>query len=160
MKVFLLASLILLCIIPHNQNAVRKDTSDFVEINHVYRYDEGDKVYKKRMVQIIWWDWKDYVLLPVKDRLGRETGDWRPSGCFVVKDYRVVWSESSRPQQTLTIVPRRNGARWVCIFYDKDHRVFREVTSGWMRETHTTNDPEIEDRQIFAKENRRELRGK
>lgn len=133
------------------------DISSYVEINHVYRYDEGDQLYKKRMTQIIWWEWRDSVLLPVKDNLGRETGDWRRSGCFVVKDYKVTWSESSRPQQTLYINPRRNHRKYICLFYDKDDRVMRKVVSGWLTITHTTNDREIDDRTIVRIENRNKL---
>ena len=107
--------LLLLCsfLSPSIDNGIIEETSSYVEVNHVYRYDEGDKVYTKRMTQIIWWEWRDYVLLPVKDNLGNETGDWRPTGSFVVRDFRVTWSESSRPQQTLYIIPRRDKKNYM-----------------------------------------------
>ena len=51
-------------------DSIISDTSSHVEINHVYRYNEGDKQYEKRMIQIIWWEWRDSVLLEEKDILG------------------------------------------------------------------------------------------
>ncbi len=141
----------------HLGNLVISDTSSYVEINHVYRYNETDKLYEQRMIQIIWWEWRDSVLLEVKDILGNGTGDWRRSGCFIVKDYRVTWSESSSPQQTLYIMPRRNKNNYICLFYDKDNRVMRKVISGWLTITHTTNDREIDNRDIVKIENRNRL---
>jgi len=123
----------------------------------VYRNDLTEKDYKKRMIQVIWWEWKNSVLLPVKDSLGNETGNWRRSGCFIVRDYRVIWSESSSPQQKLSITPRREGKNYICLFYDKDNRVIRMVRSGWLITTHTINDREIDNRRVIRLENRNKL---
>jgi len=136
---------------------VISDTSDYVEINHVYRYNAEDNKYEKRMTQIIWWEWRDSVLLEEKDNLGNGTGDWKRSGCFVVKDFRVTWSGSSSPQQTLHITPRREKKNFICLFYDKDDRVMRKVISGWRTITHTTNDVEVDNRIIVRIENRNKL---
>tara|TARA_R110000824_G_scaffold236578_1_gene425262 strand:- start:1329 stop:1814 length:486 start_codon:yes stop_codon:yes gene_type:complete len=133
------------------------ETSDYVEINHVYREDLAEQEYKKRMIQVIWWEWKNSVLLPVKDSLGKETGHWRRSGCFIVRDFRVIWSESSSPQQTLSIAPRREGKDYICLFYDKDNGVIRRIRSGWLIITHTINDREIDNRQVIRVENRNKL---
>ena len=138
-------------------NLVIDDTSDYVEINHVYRYDEGEKEYQKRMIQVIWWEWRDSVLLEQQDILGNGTGNWKRSGCFVVKDFRVTWSNSSSPQDTLHIAPRRDKRKYICLFYDKDDKVMRKVTSGWLTTTHTTNDREIDNRTIVRIENRNKL---
>lgn len=138
-------------------NSIILDTSSHVEINHVYGYDEGDKRYEKRMIQIIWWEWRDSVLLEEKDTLGNGTGNWSRSGCFVVKDFRVTWSNSSSPQQTLYIAPRRDKKNYICLFYDKDDGVIRKVVSGWLTITHTTNDREIDNRIIVRIENRNKL---
>jgi hypothetical protein len=153
--------LLLMCLFlggPSIDNGIIEDTSSYIEINHIYRYDAGDEVYKKRMVQLIWWEWRNYLFVAETDELGRETGSLERSSGFVVKDFRVIWSESSRPQQSMAIMPRRYKDKWICFFYDKNDRVFRRVTSDWMRETHTQNDPEIDDRKVFRIEDRNKLR--
>ena len=134
------------------------ENSDYVEINHVYRYNKEDEVYTKRMTQVIWWEWRDAVLLPVLDPVTKEpTGDWKQGGAFVVRDYKVTWSESSSPQRTLYITPRRDKRNYICLFYDKDDKVIRKIISGWLTITHTTNDREMDNRQIVTLENRNEL---
>ncbi len=127
-----------------------KDSSDFVEVNHVYRYDENLKKYEKRLVQVIWWEWRDYLF--IED----ESGYKRDSG-FVVKDYRVIWSFSSRPQKTMDIEPRLFRGRWVCLFYDKSSGKIREVESRWKRETHTAFDAEVINRRIVPINERNKL---
>jgi len=150
--------LILLSFLSPIPSPIIKDTSAFVEVNHFYVYSEVDRVYKKKFIQVIWWEWKDFVSVPEKDSLGRETGFLKKTSGFVVKDYRIIWSSSSRPEQIMNITPRRYNNKWVCLFYDKGEGVLREVTSGWTRETHTSYDIEIENRRILSIENRNRLK--
>ena len=137
---------------PVQETGITRHTSDFVEVNHVYRYDFADKVYRKSMIQIIWWEMRDGGL--VDD----ENGNAWPRTEFVVKDFRVIWSNSSRPQDRLSIIPKRHKGKWVCLFYDKDGDTVREVISGWKRETHTDFDAEVDNRRIFDISKRNKLR--
>ena len=136
--------------LPMKHDVVIRDTSDFVEVNHVYRYDDTDEKYHKRMVQIIWWEFRNVL---EED----EDGSSRPRPQYVVKDFRVIWSESSSPQKVGYIIPRRHRKNWVCLFYDKDDRKMREVISYSKIETHTTNDPEMNNRIIISLERRNKL---
>ena len=128
-----------------------KDSADFVEVNHVYRYSEGSKKYEKSFVQIIWWEWRDYLLT-------EENGEYKRDSGFAVKDYRVIWSSSSRPQKTMDIEPRLFRGKWVCLFYDKSSGKVREVESRWKRETHTDFDVEVRNRLIVPIKERNKLR--
>ncbi|MAH50799.1 hypothetical protein CMI37_33585, partial [Candidatus Pacearchaeota archaeon] len=66
-----------------------KDSCDYVEINYVYRLDEGEP--KLRMIQYIWWEWRNKVLLPILDpATKRQTGNWKQGSDFVVREYLVV----------------------------------------------------------------------
>ena len=130
-----------------------KDSSDFVEVNHVYRYDENLKKYEKRLVQVIWWEWRDYVLV-------ENSGDYKRTSGFVVRDYRVIWASSSRPQKTMEIEPRFTRGKWVCLFYDKYGSKIMEIESGWKRETHTSFDVEIENRKTVPLNSRNRLKNR
>ena len=121
---------------------VIKDYSDIVEVNYIYKYNNADKEYQKRMVQIIWWEFRN-VLEEDKD------GSSKPRPQYVVKDFRVVWSESSDPQKVGHIIPIRRKKEWVCLFYDKNDNRVREVISDSRAETYTNNDPEMDNRQIL-----------
>jgi hypothetical protein len=136
---------------PVRENGITRDVSDFVEVNHVYRYNKTDRTYTKRFVQIIWWEWRNHILV-------EDSGDYRNMSGFVVKDYRISWSYSSRPQQVKSIVPRLEKGKWVCLFYDKDSQKIREVKSNWKRESHTTFDVEIVNRSILHLNGRSRLK--
>ena len=136
--------------LPTKYDVVIKDTSDVVEVNCMYRYDDTDKKYHNRMVQIIWWEFRNVL---EED----EDGSSRPRPQYVVKDFRVIWSESSSPQKVGYIIPRRHGRNWSCLFYDKDNRKMREVISYSKIETHTMNDPEMDNRMIIPLQSRNKL---
>jgi hypothetical protein len=136
---------------PLREKGITRDVSDFVEVNHVYRYDEIDRIYIKRLIQVIWWEWKNHIL--VKDSNG-----YRNVSGFVVKDYRVTWSYSSRPQQIKSIVPTLEKGKWVCLFYDKGSQKIREIKSNWKRESHTDFDVELVNRNIVPLSERSRLK--
>jgi len=127
-----------------------RDSSDFVEINHVYRHNSLTNEYEKSFTQIIWWEWRDYVLVRTP------SGHTRTSD-FVVKDYRVTWSSSSRPRGVVSIRPKLLNGKWVCIFYDKNIGIAREIVSNWKTETHTSFDVEVKNRDIVSEEYRNKL---
>ena len=136
--------------LPIKHDVVIRDTSDVVEVNYMYRYDSTDEKYQKRMVQIIWWEFRNVL---EED----EDGSSRPRPQYVVKDFRVIWSESSSPQKVGYIIPRRHGRNWLCLFYDKDNRKMREVISYSKIETHTMNDPEMDNRMVIPLQRRNKL---
>ena len=81
----------------------------------------------------------------------------RPISDFVVRDFRITWSKTSQPQDVNTITPRYYKNNWICVFYDKNGKVLREVTSKWRRVTHTTIDPEMINRNVVAEGQRNKL---
>ena len=134
----------------HLEDLVIKDSSDYVEINYAYNKDDG----KRYLTQVIWWEWRDSVLLPVINPITKQrTGDWKQGGDFVVKDYRVLGGHTG----LANIRPRREGKRWVCYFYDQRYQCIRVVYSKWSITTHTRYDPEMDNREIVDKNSRNTL---
>lgn len=136
-----------------NENLIIKDTSDFVEINHVYRTDDK-KQQEKRMIQIIWWEWKYPILMPEKNIVGQNTGNWYNGGTFVVKDYRIMWANN---RESRSITPRLHRRKWICLFYDDGDRCIRQITSRWVIITHTMYDREVVNREILENSLRNRL---
>ena len=150
--------LLLLLFLSPVRSPIVEDTSDFVEINHFYSYDHADKVYKKNFIQIVWWEWKNFIDIPETDVFGNETGVLKKSSGFVVKDYRIIWSSTSSPKDVMRITPRKYNNKWVCLFYDDNGKVIRQISSGWMKETYTTYDVEMQNRRILRPEFRNKLK--
>ena len=135
---------------------VIKDTSDVVEINHVYQKDENGAI-SQRLVQVIWWNWKSSILVPERDETGKVTGNlYRGSG-FVVMDFRVTLVSHALPKFKKNITPRRFGKKWLCIFYDKQKECIREVTSKSFIITHTLYDREVNNQIIIQNMSRKRL---
>ena len=40
------------------------DSCDHLEINHVYQVNAETGATKLRMVQYVWWEWRDHILVP------------------------------------------------------------------------------------------------
>ena len=136
---------------PLKGTGIIEDSSDFVEINHVYRYNNLTDKYEKSFIQIIWWEWKDNLWT-------ERGGDYKKSSVFVVKDYRVTWSNSSRPEKLQDVLPQKDGKKWLCLFFDKKDRVVRSISSNWITETHTSFDRETQNRKILSIERRSGLK--
>jgi len=149
----------LLCILLDStpkDNIVIKDTSDVVEINHVYQENENGAI-SQRLVQIIWWDWKSPLLIPERDETGKTTGNlYRGSG-FVVLDFRVTLAAYALPDFKKNITPRRFGKKWICVFYDKQKECIREVTSKSFIVTHTLYDREMNNQVLLESSSRKRL---
>ena len=137
-------------------NIVIKDTSDVVEINHVYSKNENGAI-SQRLVQVIWWNWKSPLLVPERDELGKYTGNFYRGSGFVVMDFRVTLASYALPEFKKTITPRRFGKKWVCAFYDKQKDCMREVTSKWFIVTHTLYDREMNNQIIIQNMSRKKL---
>ena len=134
------------------QRVVLSDSCDYVEINNVYDTNEETGEHALRMVQYVWWEWRDKVLLPVIDPITKEeTGDWKSGSDFVVRYYFVVYS---RPNSRENILLDKNGDGWVCIFWDKRDKVMRKVKCKWLATSHTSYDVEMENRRIVKIDNR------
>tara|TARA_B100000809_G_C15093570_1_gene514132 strand:- start:275 stop:760 length:486 start_codon:yes stop_codon:yes gene_type:complete len=131
-----------------------KDSCAYVEINHVYNIDDETGKANLRMVQYIWWKWNNHLLLPEKGTDGKNTGDWVSSSGFVVREYLVTYSGSSRPENVSVVSLIKRNGKYICIFWDRQDKILREVTCGWVTETHTTYDVEIENRDIIRTEDR------
>ena len=80
---------------PDNYEVEVVEYCDYVEINHVYRYDEIDERVVCYMKQAIFWSFRYDVLLPVRNKEGKLTDEYRMTSDFVVRDYVVLkegWS--------------------------------------------------------------------
>lgn len=133
-----------------NENLIVTDSCDYVEINHVYNIDHQTGEPTLRMIQYIWWEWRATILLPVLDPVTKKrTGHSKQGSGFVVREYLVVHSGSSRPNNVATVAIEKKDGKWICIFWDKDDKFIRSVTCGWISETHTTYDTEIANRDVL-----------
>tara|TARA_R110000796_G_C14542766_1_gene433087 strand:- start:704 stop:1252 length:549 start_codon:yes stop_codon:yes gene_type:complete len=133
-----------------------KDTTDVVEINHVYKENENGEL-TQRLVQVIWWDWKNPLLIPEKNNVGAYTGNSYRGAGFVVVDFRVTAAPYSNLKLVKKITPRKFGEKWVCLFYDVEKDCFREVTSRWRIISHTIYDREMDNKDIIQSSSRRKL---
>jgi hypothetical protein len=154
--------LFLICIGIIPQETTLKDHVDMVEINHFYN-EQGALVFD----QVIYWDWNGAE--------GRfEVVDWR-----LIKNARAELTEAERfklqqiqpvmmikdgSQVRMPVVPEWIGSpkvpikrAGICksIFWDGDQ--LREVTCGFVRETWTQHDPELQDRNKLPRQHRRLL---
>ena len=133
-----------------NENIMVTDSCDYVEINHVYNVDDETGKASLRMIQYIWWEWRATILLPVLDPVTKKrTGHWKQGSDFVVREYLVTHSGSSRPNVVASVAMTKKDGKWICVFWDKDDKLIRSVTCGWISETHTTYDTEIENRNVL-----------
>ena len=130
------------------------DVCSYVEVNHVYNINDTTGESSLRMVQYIWWEWKNHLLLPEKGEDGKNTGDWISSSGFIVREYLVTYSGSSRPENVAVVSLIKRNGKYICVFWDRQDKILREVTCGWVTETHTTYDVEIENRDIIRTEDR------
>jgi len=147
MFVMAMIALTLTASIPRNNSAIL-DSCDYVEINHVYYFNEVGE-HELRMIQYIWWEWRDRVLLPVLDPVNKkQTGNWKQGSAFIVREYLVVYSGNSRPNGINSVLLSKNGNKWVCVFYKKEDKIIRTVICNWLIKTHTSYDVEIKNRDI------------
>ena len=126
------------------------DSCDYVEINHVYNINEETGESSLRMIQYIWWEWKNNILLPsINPVTKQKTGEWEQGSTFVVREYLVTYSGNSRPNQVAYVSAIKSNDKYECIFWDRTDKVLRRVISKWSTITHTTYDVEIENRNIL-----------
>ena len=121
-----------------------KDTTDVVEINHVYKENENGELAQR-------------LLIPEKNNVGAYTGNSYRGAGFVVVDFRVTVAPYSNLKLVKKITPRKFGEKWVCLFYDVEKDCFREVTSRWRIISHTIYDREMDNKDIIQSSSRRKL---
>ena len=74
---------------PDNYEVEVVEYCDYVELNHVYRYDEIEERVVCYMKQAIFWSFRQGVLLPVKNSEGKLTDEYKMTSDFVIRDFIV-----------------------------------------------------------------------
>jgi hypothetical protein len=134
------------------------DSCDYLEINNVYNIDEETGKAKLRLVQYVWWEWRDSILVPALDPNTRQkTGLSKQGSGFVVRDYVVVENNYIKPKRIVHAHLSKTKQGWVCIYQDFTYNIIRHVSVKWIVTTHTSYDSELNNREIIALENRNRL---
>ena len=139
---------------PDNYEVEVVEYCDYVEINHVYRYDEIDQRVVCYMKQAIFWSFREEVLLPVIDSQGKPTDEYRITSDFVVRDYVVLktgWSNKQNVNWNFI-----NG-RWHFTFYDMNSDTYTRVICKNIKVSHTDYDVERRNLKLIKKEFRHEF---
>ena len=135
------------------ERLVVHDTVDLIEINHKYRETEGQT--KKMFAQIIFWEWRETVLLP-EIKHGKQTGSWYRGSSYIVLDYITLNNINfATPIERATISFTGGGCQ--IYYYDTKHRCQRIVTSRHYRFTHSLTDPEQDNAKILRTDFRKGL---
>ena len=137
------------------ERLVTYEFCDHLEINHVYKINAETGATKLRMVQYVWWEWRDHILVPVLDfHTKQKTGLSKQGSGFVVRDYVVVTNNYlTRPQIVHTSISKTKQG-WVCLYHDAISGKIRHVSFKWKIITHTLYDSELNNRDIVALEHR------
>ena len=139
---------------PDNYELEVVEYCDYVEINHVYRYDEIEERVVCSMKQAIFWSFREEVLLPVIDSQGKPTDEYRITSDFVVRDYVVLktgWSNKQNVNWNFI-----NG-RWHFTFYDMHSDTYTRVICKNIKVSHTDYDVERRNLKLIKKEFRHEF---
>ena len=89
---------------PDNYELEVVEYCDYVEINHVYRYDEIEERVVCYMKQAIFWSFRHDVLLPVRNEEGKLTDEYKMTSSFIIRDYVVLkegWSNKQNVRWNL-----------------------------------------------------------
>jgi hypothetical protein len=107
------------------------------------------------MVQYVWWEWRDHILVPVLDfHRKQKTGLSKQGSGFVVREYVVVKNNYlTRPKIIHTSLSRTKDG-WLCVYQDFASGKMRYVSFKWKIITHTLYDSELNNRDIVALEHR------
>jgi hypothetical protein len=131
------------------------DSCDYLEINNVYNIDGETEKAKLRLVQYVWWEWRDSILTPVLDPNTRQkTGLSKQSSGFVVRDYVVVENNYLEPKRIVHSHISRTKNGWVCIYHNFTDETIRHISFKWIVTTHTLYDSELNNRDIIPLEAR------
>ena len=132
------------------------DYVDMVEVNHKY-YEIDDPVeIKRQFIQVIFWEYRNNVLLPeYKD--GEKTGYWRQGSDYIVRDYFTLLNNNYGLNKTNGMSPYLHKGKWHTHYYDSDDNCHRIVIAKQIRITHTLFDPEVLNTRIVETSSRKEL---
>jgi len=131
------------------------DSCDYLEINNVYNIDEETGKAKLRLVQYVWWEWRDSILTPVLDPNTRQkTGLSKQSSGFVVRDYVVVKNNNLKQPRIIHTALAKTKRGWVCIYHNFTDETIRHISFKWIVTTHTLYDSELNNRDIIPLEAR------
>ena len=137
------------------ERLVTYDFCDYLEINHVYKINKETGETKLSIVQYVWWEWRDHILVPVLDFYTKQpTGLIKRGSGFVVREYVVVENNHlTRPKIIHTSLSRTKDG-WLCVYQDFISGKMRYVSFKWIITTHTLYDSELNNRDIVALEHR------
>ena len=124
---------------PDNYEVEVVEYCDYVELNHVYRYDEIEERVVCYMKQAIFWSFRNEILLPVRNQEGKPTDEYRITSDFVIRDYVVLktgWSNKQNVRWNLI-----NG-KWHFTFYDMNSDTYVRVICKSIKVSHTNYDVE------------------
>ena len=134
------------------------DSCDYLEINNVYKINDETGEIKLRMVQYVWWEWRDSILVPALDPNTRQkTGLSKQGSGFVVRDYVVVKNNHLKQPRIINTVLAKTKKGWICIYQDFTYNTIRHISFKWIVTTHTFYDSELNNREIIALEDRNRL---
>ena len=134
---------------------VAHEFCDYLEINNVYRIDGETGKAKLNIVQYVWWEWRDSILVPTLNPYTKqETGFSKQGSGFAVRDYVVVENNYLNPSKIIHTSISKTKKGWICIYYDLTYDRTRHVSFKWIVTTHTLYDSELNNRDIISLEDR------
>ena len=132
------------------------DYVDMVEVNHKYFEDSDSKEIKKQFVQVIFWEYRNNVLLPeIKE--GKRTGNWYQGSDYVVIDYFTFNNQNYGLNKISGMAPYLYEGKWHTHYYDIQDKCHRTVIADRIKRTHTLYDPEVLNATIVETSSRKEL---
>jgi hypothetical protein len=139
----------------HKNKIIINDSCDYLEINHVYKIDDDTGNTKLRLVQYVWWEWRDSILIPALDpQTKQKTGLIKKGSGFVVREYVVVENNYIKPKRIVHAHLSKAKKGWICIYYDSSSKLIRQISFKWIVTTHTLYDSELDNRDIIALKDR------
>ena len=137
------------------ERLVTYDFCDHLEINHVYKINAETGATKLRMVQYVWWEWRDHILVPVLDfHTKQKTGLSKRGSGFAVREYLVVENNYLTQPKIIHTSLSRTDNGWLCVYQDSISGKMRHVSFKWIITTHTLYDSELNNRDVVALEHR------
>jgi hypothetical protein len=137
------------------ERLVTYDFCDHLEINHVYKINAETGATKLRMVQYVWWEWRDHILVPVLDfHTKQKTGLSKRGSGFAVREYLVVENNYLTQPKIIHTSLSRTKDGWLCVYQDFVSGKMRQVSFKWIITTHTLYDSELNNRDVVALEHR------
>lgn len=134
---------------------------DVVEVNHYFN-EKGQLVFTQRAFYV--WDWPSGEHLVQAWRLVKDEYDPRPDAMALKAEWDARQSEL-KPHLRLPFQDQYSSrtshvfdhalGRWVVTWHDGE--LLRVATAESLRETFTTHDPELANRELLPKERRTEL---